>query len=142
MNSLWKASLIGTGGTAVALFILLGFSNDFFAIREIHGTPWEATLWFVVLGFVVAALAAAGAWYHWLVSAIPAIVLLGVHLPVLPEWMVPGWYPGWIDVDAFVKSTSPAVFVIVGVFAAASVWPMIRSRRDSGAGAAEVESAE
>ncbi len=120
------ASIAGLAVTAVTILALneIGEDHDLAAALGQIGPYRLALIWYMLLG-VGLGLVTLAARYHWLVSAIPAVLLFLVHLPVFlgrfPTF--PTWYPSWLHrALAFGR---PIAFVIVGLLTAVSIWQLV-----------------
>jgi len=121
-----RAVVASVTGVAVAVATILalneiGEDHDLAANLGQIGPYRLGLIWYMLLG-VGLGLVTLAARYHWLVSAIPAVLLFLVHLPVFLG-SFPTWYPSWLH--RALGFSRPTAFVIVGLLMAVSIWHLV-----------------
>jgi len=121
-----RAVVASVTGVAIAVVTILALNEigedyDLAANLGRIGGYRLALIWYMLLG-VGLGLVTLATRYHWLVSAIPAVLLF---LVILPGFLgsFPTWYPSWLH-RALVFGR-PTACVIVGLLMAVSIWHLI-----------------
>jgi len=109
-------SVLGGLVISVVLFISIReFTADWWAASTFRSRDRGYALGLLLVGLIVGVTALASR-ARPLLTAVPAVL----YLPLLANFSVPSWYPGWLSRGIGV-GFSPAVHVIVGALGVAAI---------------------
>lgn len=133
-TSYWSGAAIGVVAAVVLTWLVREGWQAFVSAGQ-EGLAFAKPGWLLVLVGTVLTATVVGAQFHPLIPAVPAVWFLLLFGPgLIGDFRPTDWYPEWMQTYILV-AMSPAVFVVIGVLAAATiaayVWrrpPLARAR--------------